>query len=358
MRSRPWAIPACPTTRQPAGKISRTTDAELSFSPLLMGLGIFVGLLGRAVYPGGIAIMVFFELRTHNFFAGLAFLAALLMLSPRAAVARDCDRACLGDLVTQYLNDMVSHKPGALPVASNIRVTENGEAMKIGEGLWRTASALGTYRQDILDAEKHTAATQAVVLEDGDKPVLFALRLRERGGKISEAETMVVRQGKSSLIFDPAGFQKTNEQMALVPPASEVNSRSDAVKIAMKYPQGLEVGSFVQAGTFLASGGFRTAYGIITAGAGCARAGCENIETQKIIKHPGIRARVAAYDAQLGIVLLYLDFGNTPQYGPGLALVTFEAFKIYGGKIHAVNAVLRMASVSAGSGWGPERPVK
>ncbi len=69
-------------------------------------------------------------------------------------------------------------------------------------------------------------------------------------------------------------------------------------------------------------------------------------------------ARVAAVDAQLGIVLLYLDFGNTKQYGPGRALVTFEAFKIYGGQIHAVNAVLRMASASAASGWGPELPVK
>jgi hypothetical protein len=307
---------------------------------------------------GGIGIMVFFELRARSFFAGLAFLAALLMVCPRVAVARDCDRACLGDLVTQYLNDMVARNPGALPVASNIRFTENGDPMKLGDGLWRTASGLGTYRQDILDAQEHTAATQAVVLEDGDKPVLFALRLRERDGKISQAETMVVRQGKSSLIFDPAGFQRTNEQMALVPPASEVNSRSEAVKIAMKYPQGLEVGSFVQAGTPFASDAYRIENGIHTAGAGCARAGCENIKTQKIILHPGIRARVAAYDTQLGIVLLYLDFGNTPQYGPGLALVTFEAFKIYGGQIHAVNAVLRMASASAGSGWGPERPVK
>ncbi len=295
---------------------------------------------------------------TQNLFAGIAIVAGLLMLSERPASAKDCDRACLGDLVTQYLKDMAAHNPAALPVAPNVRFTENGGVMKLGDGLWRTASGLGTYRQDILDVAGHTAATQAVVLEDGDKPVLFALRLKEHGGKISQIETMVVPHDKSSLLFDAAGYEKGNEQMAFVPPASQIDSRDEAIKIAMKYPQGLEIGSFVQVDAPFASDAYRIENGIHTAGASCTRAGCENIKTQKIIVHPGIRARVAAVDAQLGIVLLYLNFGNTQQYGPGMALVTFEAFKIYGGQIHAVNAVLRMASASAPSGWGPERPVK
>lgn len=124
----------------------------------------------------------------------------------------------------------------------------------------------------------------------------------------------------------------------------------------MKYPEGLKAGSFVQVDTPFAADAYRIENGIHTAGAGCTRSGCENIKTQKIIQHPGVRARVAAFDDRLGIVLLYLDFGNTKQYGPGRALVTFEAFKVYGGQIHAVNAILHMASAAAGSGWGPERP--
>jgi len=302
--------------------------------------------------------MTWMRSRTQNLFAGIAIVAALLILSVRPAVAKDCDRTCLGDLVTQYLKDMAAHNPAALPVAPNVRFTENGDVMKLGDGLWRTASGLGMYRQNILDVAGHTATTQAVVLEDGDKPVLFALRLKERDGKISQIETMVVRHDKSSLLFDPAGYEKGNEQMTFVPPASGIDSRAEAIKIAMKYPQGLKVGSFVQTDTPFASDAYRIENGIHTAGAGCTRAGCENIKTQKLIQHPGIRARVAAVDAHLGIVLLYLDFGNAQPYGPGLALVTFEAFKIYGGQIHAVNAVLRMASTSATSGWGPERPVK
>lgn len=302
--------------------------------------------------------MTLIRSRTRNLFAVIAIVTALLVLSVRPAAAKDCDRACLDDLVTQYLKDMAAHNPAALPVAPNVRFTENGDVMKLGDGLWRTASGLGAYRQDILDVAGHTAATQAVVLQDGDEPVLFALRLKERDGKIGQIETMVVPHDKSSLLFDPAGYEKGNEQMAFVPPASEIDSRAQAIEIAMKYPQGLKIGSFVQVDTPFASDAYRIENGIHTAGAGCTRAGCENIKTQKIIQHPGIRARVAAVDARLGIVLLYLNFGNTKQYGPGNALVTFEAFKIYAGQIHAVNAVLRMASASAPSGWGPERPVK
>jgi hypothetical protein len=302
--------------------------------------------------------MTLMRSRTQNLFAAIAVATALFVLSVRPSVAKDCDRACLGDLVTQYLNDLAARNSAALPVASNVRFTENGEVMKLGDGLWRTASGLGTYRQDILDVAGHTAATQAVVLAEGDQPVLFALRLKERDGRISEIETMVVPHDESSLIFDPGGYQKGNEQMTFVPPDSEVDSRAEAIKIAMKYPQGLKVGSFVQTDTPFASDAYRIENGIHTAGTGCSRAGCENIKTQNIIQHTDIQARVAAVDAHLGVVLLYLNFGNTKQYGPGRALVTFEAFKIYGGQIHAVNAVLRMASSSAASGWGPELPVK
>lgn len=302
--------------------------------------------------------MTLIRSRIRNLFAAVAIVAALFMLSARPAAAKDCDRACLGDLVTQYLNDMVAHNPAALPAAPNVRFTENGEVTKLGDGLWRTASGLGTYRQDILDVAGHTAATQAVVLADENAPGLLALRLKERDGKITQIETMVVPHNKSSLLFDSAGYEKGNEQMSFVPSASEIGSRAQSIAIAMKYPQGLKIGSFVKVDTPFASDAYRIENGIHTAGAGCARAGCENIKTQTIIQHPGIRARFAAFDEHLGIVLLYLNFGNTKQYGPGNALVTFEAFKVYGGQIHAVNAVLRMASASAPSGWGPERPVK
>lgn len=283
--------------------------------------------------------------------------AGLIAVCAHPAAAKSCDRTCLTGLITDYLQALTTHNPGALPVTRNVRFTENGKVLKLGEGFWRDASGMGPYRQDILDVPGHTAATQAVLLGTQSQPVLFALRLKESGGKISQIETMVVPHDKDALIFNPDGFIKSNEAMAVPPSPSQIDSRAKAIKIAMKYPEGLKIGSFVKADTPFAPQGYRIENGIRTAGPGCKMKGCENIKTEDIIKHPDVRARFAAYDDHLGIVFLYLDFGQTERYGQGRKLVTFEAFKIYGGEIHSVNAILRITSVSAGSGWGPEQTV-
>lgn len=284
--------------------------------------------------------------------AGLALLSIGLLLSAGPAVAKACDRQCLAGLVTDYLQGMFTHNPGGLPVTANVRFTENGKVLKLGEGFWKSASGMGPYRLDILDVPGHTAATQAIVQGADKQPVLFALRMKEVDGKISQIETMVVPHDKDALIFNPDGYGKGNEQMGMIPPASQIDSRANAVKIAMKYPAGLKIGSFVKADTPFAPDGYRIENGIHTAGPGCKIKGCENIKSQDIITHPDVRGRAAAYDAHTGTVLLYLDFGQTSRYGKGRKLVTFEAFKIYGGQIHAVNAILRITSVSATSGWG------
>jgi len=60
---------------------------------------------------------------------------------------------------------------------------------------------------------------------------------------------------------------------------------------------------------------------------------------------------VATVDEELGIVLLRMNFGDTGSYGPGNALIVWEAFKVYGGQIHAVEAFMRKMPANAGSGW-------
>lgn len=297
-------------------------------------------------------MMTSFRSGIGKFAAVLALFSIGLLVSARPAAAKACDRQCLAGLVTDYLQGMVTHNSGSLPVTADVRFTENGKVLKLGEGFWQSASGMGPYRLDILDVPGHTAATQAIVLGADKQPVLFALRMKEVGGKISQIETMVVPHDKDALIFNPDGYIRDNEQMAVIPSASQIDSRAEAIKIAMKYPAGLKIGSFVKADTPFAPDGYRIENGIHTAGPGCKIKGCENIKTQDIITHPDVRARAAAYDDRSGLVMLYLDFGQTSRYGKGRKLVTFEAFKIYGGQIHAVNAVLRITSVDATSGWG------
>ena len=278
----------------------------------------------------------------------LRFVIALLL--PLTASAADCDRECLRGTITQYLNAMVVHKPGSLAVSDKLKFTEGTVTMKLGEGLWKNASGIGSYRQDILDVRQGVAASQVIVEESG-MPVMLVLRLKVADRKISEVETQVTRNQDQGRIFSINNIKTVRPAMNLTPQRAQLNSREDAIKIAEFYPAGLKIGSFVEVNAPFASDAYRIENGTVTAGAGCGRAGCENIKTQTIMKHPAITTRVAAVDEELGIVLLRMNFGDTGSYGPGNALIVWEAFKVYGGQIHAVEAFMRVMPASAGSGW-------
>ena len=280
--------------------------------------------------------------------ACLAFLAA--SVSPARAGAADCDRQCLRGFLTNYLEALITHNPAALPLARSARFTEDGVEMHPGDGLWKSASRLRSYRLDILDVRQGVAATQTVVEESGS-PVLFVLRLKVAGKNISEIETQVTRTQKEGGLFKIDALDAPGQAMTAAPPSAQLASREDAIRIARFYPEGLKVGSFITVDAPFAPGAYRVENGVITAGPGCSRAGCENPKTQNIIKHPAITTRVAAVDEELGIVLLRMNFGNTGSYGPGNALIVWEAFKVYGGQIHAVEAFMKIMPENAPSGW-------
>ena len=276
----------------------------------------------------------------------LAFIASMTASIPTARAA-NCDRECLRGVITQYLNAMVAHNPGALKVSNKVRFTENTVTMKLGDGLWKTASGIGTYRQDILDVPQGMAASQ-VIVEEAGTPVMLMLRLKVADKKITEVETQVTRPQQGSA---PFSIKTINPAMNVVPERGQRDSRAAAIKIAEFYPAGLKIGSFVEADAPFAPNAYRIENGMTTAGAGCGRAGCENIKTQTIMKHPAITTRVVGVDEDMGIVLLRMNFGDTGSYGPGNALIVWEAFKVYGGQIHAVEAFMLVMPANLGSGW-------
>jgi hypothetical protein len=269
---------------------------------------------------------------------------------PNVARAADCDRECLRGLITQYLNAMVAHSPGALPVAPKVRFTEDTVDMKLGEGLWKNASKIRAYRQDILDVRQGVAASQ-VIVEEGGTPVMLMLRMKVADKKITEVETQVTRTQNEGRIFNINALQTPGKAMNMVPERSQLNTREQAIKVAQFYPAGMKIGSFVEVDAPFAPDAYRIENGTITAGTGCGRAGCDNIKTQTIMKHPAITTRVAAVDEELGIVLLRMNFGDTGSYGAGNALIVWEAFKVYGGQIHAVEAFMKVMPAAGGSGW-------
>ena len=180
---------------------------------------------------------------------------------------------------------------------------------------------------------------------------MLSIRLKVADKKLTEAETQVTRTKAEGALFNLDALKAPSPAMALVPAKSQLASRDEAIRIAELYPAGLKIGSFVTSATPFASDAYRLENGVRTAGVGCARGGCENMTTQKIMEHPAIKASVAAVDEQLGIVLLRMNFGDTGSYGKGNSLHIFEAFKVYGGQIHAVEAFMKVMPASKGSGW-------
>jgi hypothetical protein len=279
----------------------------------------------------------------------LTLTLTLTTLSAAHAAPADCDRACLKGFITQYLDAMIAHKPSAVPMSDKVRFTEDTVDMKIGEGLWKDASRIRGYRQDILDVPQGVAASQ-VIVEEAGSPVMLMLRLKVADKKITEIETQVTRKQSEGALFAIDALQTANPLMSAAPEKSQILSREDAIKTAMFYPAGLKIGSFEKVDAPFAPDAYRVENGARSAGQGCARKGCENIKGQTIMEHPGITTRVVAVDEALGIVLLRMNFGQTKSYGEGNALIVWEAFKVYGGQIHAVEAFMKIMPVSSGSG--------
>jgi hypothetical protein len=79
---------------------------------------------------------------------------------------------------------------------------------------------------------------------------------------------------------------------------------------------------------------------------------CQDIKTQKIIEHPDLTKSVVAVDEEQGTVMIWMNFGDTGTYGAGNALVVYEAFKVFGGQMHAVEAFMKVLPKEAQRGWG------
>jgi hypothetical protein len=275
---------------------------------------------------------------------------ATALLAAQVANAASCNRDCLRNTITQYLGAMLAHDPGKLQVAGKVRFTENTQELKLGEGLWKDIDSLTDFRQDVLDVKHGIAGVHVKAIENG-KPVLAAIRIQMKGSKIAGVESMVVRSREEGMIFNVDAIVKPSPAMNVTPTAAQRNSRAEMEKVALRYPQGLRVGSFVKADAQFAKDAYRFENGQLMAGPGCKfLPGCDNIREQRLPTLSGIKAMVAAVDEEQGIVWLRMDFGKSPVREGG-ELSMFELFKVYDGKIQAVEAFMKVVPLDTPFLW-------
>ena len=285
--------------------------------------------------------------------AHVVILAALTVVPAARAQGAKCDRACLGEMMTRYLNAMVAHDPSAIPVAPTVKFTEDSKVIKLGEGVWKTVGKLRPYRLDFIDVPQGVAAVHTVLEENG-MPILFTARLKVVDRRITEIESIVVKTREEGALFAPENLKEPTATMRYMPTAAERMPRAQMVEIAGRYPGGLKIGSFEKSDVPFAANAYRFENGVRMAGPGCTfqPPSCENMRTQRIPTLAGLTQRLIAVDEEMGVVLFWMNFGPGSLPGPGgRALVTFEAFKVYGGQVHAAEAIFEGQPSGGSSGW-------
>ena len=128
----------------------------------------------------------------------VAVAAAVKLVAPVQAstgpIPLNCNRACLENVLDQYLRANVRHDAKIPLFSEDIKYTENAQVLKIGDGFWKTAQAVGSYRHIFADPEAGQVAMMGTMWE-ADATLLMSLRLRIELGRITEAEAVLFKPG-------------------------------------------------------------------------------------------------------------------------------------------------------------------
>jgi hypothetical protein len=148
-----------------------------------------------------------------------------------------CDRACLLQTVDTYLAALVAHDPSKAPFAPMAKSVENAVAIKPGEGLWMTASALPTtFKIYVPDAVSEEVAFMGVMQESG-KPIQLGLRLRIVNKQITQAEHLIARNLSANQLDN---LQTPRPALLATVPQNERSPRENMLNDGMAYYDALD----------------------------------------------------------------------------------------------------------------------
>jgi hypothetical protein len=266
-----------------------------------------------------------------------------------------CDRACLKTFVDGYFDALAARDPAKLPVAAEVKYTENGRVIDLGQGFWKTSGTPYRYRDYVLDPESGGAASFTAFKEYDGTAQMF-LRLRVANRRITEIETFVVRVGDHRW-FAPQHLESLSDIFAQPVPAAARHTRAELTAAADSYFTAVETEGtpqFVQAP--FGPGLKRIENGLQTT----------NVKENPILERhtwtPELQLERASYkgtlvrdrrypvvDLEHGSVLAVATFRREGEHTPTLLLA--EIFKVTDGKLREIRAVILNVPNGAGTGW-------
>lgn len=147
-----------------------------------------------------------------------------------------CDRTWLEGIADQYLAAMVAHDASKAPFAENLIFTENTVRLPPTEGLWFTSSGLGDFKFYLCDLKENQVAWVGIVKEH-DKPMILSVRLKAVNRRITEAESIVIRNLNEANLVNlktaPPSFSEILDPSERVP-------RQEMIRISNVYFDALD----------------------------------------------------------------------------------------------------------------------
>jgi hypothetical protein len=280
-------------------------------------------------------------------------------------------------LMDDYLAALAANDPSELPVAPDIRTTENGQELDLGDGLWGTASAVPDHDYvHVVDDGGGSIGWIGVVDEHGRPSVVF-IRLAVRDGLIHEVETVVRRPHER--LYDPATMRAPRAIVFEELAPKQRSPRDVLIDAGQRYFDALENGD----GSIIPVTDDCTRYEngtqtvrvadvshLTGASAGVFPLGVrEQIDTGYFRYIAAVRdRRIVAVDEARGLVLMIVVFDHPartrtvemrgvgevelPPYHqvPNSVLIA-ELFKVRSGLIEHIEAVLEFAPYGMRTGW-------
>ncbi len=291
------------------------------------------------------------------------------------AVQSGCTREALKGITDKYFAALEARDPSRLPLASNVKFTENGVEIAVAKGFWQTAGKAllirtlidtvkcGTYTNAVMEERFDSKAVGSPMNYPGIKPpslpaegtirpILFGVRLKVENRKVSEIETIVAREG--DYIFNAAGILATKDQDwdSILPPGQR-SSRLAMIAAANDYFDMFAAEPRVNVP--FADACERWENGTHTTVGGLSNLAGEDGKVTEILAHScspkGLvisnhGPRRFLVDEQEGLVVALVHFiGRLPD---------FHVFRMRNGKVERINALVGPASKSMG--W-PAEPI-